>query len=217
MTLVQSELSHALDATLLKADARTSDVERLASDAVRLGCAAVCVAPVHVETAARALRESGVKVASVAGFPLGSSPATSKLDECRFALTQGATELDIVLPIWAVVDGAWGEVEHELRLLLESTSGATRKLILEMALLPGATLLRVANLINRLRPEFVKTGTGYGPPVTTEDVLTLRRLLDPAIEIKAAGGIRTGQHARALLDAGATRLGTSDPASVLAS
>ena len=213
---LSTDLAKQIDSTLLIADARVGQVEALAREAARLGCAGICVNPVHVEAAVRAAAGSGTRVVSVAGFPLGASPASSKIEECRYALDRGARELDIVIPIWAAVDGEMGLVEDELARILESTRGATRKFILEIALLEPPVLDKVAAVLNRLKPEFAKTGTGYCKPVTTVDVEELRRRLDPAIEIKAAGGIRTRSQAEALLRAGAGRIGTSRAAVILA-
>lgn len=210
------DLARHIDSTLLTADASAGQVEDLAREAARLGCAGICVNPVHVEAAVRAAAGSGTRVVSVAGFPLGASPASAKIEECRYALDRGATEVDIVIPIWAAVEGEMALFEDELARILDATRGATRKLILEIALLEMPVLEKVAATLNRLKPEFAKTGTGFCVPVTTADVVELRRRLDPAIEIKAAGGIRTREQAVALIRAGAVRIGTSRAAGILA-
>ena len=236
--VVPSPLARYLDATLLSADATADAVRTLVVSAAELGCAAVCVNPVHVEVAVRtagvahaarrfardnAKRDSPLRVASVVGFPLGASPLSAKMEECRFALERGATELDIVIPIWAACAGDMQVVEDEVAAMLEvatgaagasGATGATCKVIVEMALL-GQRLGAVTAILGRLRPAFAKTGTGYQRPVTAEDVRALRALLDPAIAIKAAGGIRTRAHAEALIEAGAARLGTSRAAQLL--
>ena len=186
--------------------------------AVDLGCAAVCVSSVHVRTAARAARGSDLRIAAVAGFPLGASPLTAKLEECRFALDQGAHELDVVLPLWAVLAGDSATVESELAAFVNATAraGAICKVILEMALL-GERLDATLALVNRHRPAFAKTGTGHARPVTPDDVRTLRARLDPRVAIKAAGGIRSRAQAEALVEAGADRLGASSAAEILRS
>lgn len=214
MSAATVPLAKRLDATLLGADATSEDIRALTRSAIALGCAAVCVNPVHVETAARAAEGSELRVASVAGFPLGASPLGAKVEECRFALASGASELDVVIPIWAARQGDLATVESELAAILETATGATTKVILEMALL-GERLAGTVAVLNRLKPAFAKTGTGYARPVTVEDVRALRARLDPAIAIKAAGGIRTRAHAEALVAAGADRLGTSRAAELL--
>ena len=208
-------LAGYLDSTLLAADATTAGIETLAREAIGLGCAAVCVNPVHAGRAARVVSGTPVRVASVAGFPLGASPVTSKIAECRFAMDEGATELDVVTPIWAAVSGDVAAFEDEVAAILEATRGTTRKLIVEIGLLDAAALDLAVDILNRLRPEFAKTGTGYARPVAREDIVTLRRLLDPRIAIKAAGGIRTRAQAQGLIEAGATRIGTSRAAGIL--
>jgi deoxyribose-phosphate aldolase len=211
-----SGLAGFLEATLLSADARAEQVNAMVREAAALGCAGACVHPVHVAAAARAGGGSSIRIVSVAGFPLGASPVAAKIVECRHALDHGAGELDIVIPIWAAVAGELALVEEELARILEATKGATRKLILEVALLPPPVLEQVSGILNRLKPEYAKTGTGYCRPVTPEDVVGLRRLLDPSIAIKAAGGIRTREQAEGLVAVGAARLGTSRAAAILA-
>jgi deoxyribose-phosphate aldolase len=219
-------LARRLDATLLAADATAADIRALVRSATALGCAAVCVNPVHVKTAARAAEGSALRVASVAGFPLGASPLSAKLEECRYAIGNGASELDVVIPIWAARAGETATVESELATILETARGAggaagsggaraVCKFILEMALL-GDRLAETVSVLNRLKPDFAKTGTGYARAVTVEDVVALRASLDPAVAIKAAGGIRTRAQAEALVAAGADRLGTSRAAELLA-
>jgi deoxyribose-phosphate aldolase len=210
-----SSLAKRLDATLLAADAIAEDIRALVRSAIALDCAAVCVNPVHVETAAREARGSSVRIASVAGFPLGATPLAAKLEECRFAADRGAAELDVVLPIWAARAGDGKTVEAELTAILETAGDLAVKVILEMALL-GDRLSATVAVLNRLKPAFAKTGTGYARAVTPEDVRALRDLLDPAIAIKAAGGIRTRAQAEALVAEGAERLGTSRAAELLA-
>lgn len=212
--LLPRQLAPRIDATLLAADATGADIRALVASAAALGCAAVCVNPVHVETAARAAQGSQLRIASVAGFPLGASPLAAKLEECRFAIAKGATELDVVMPIWAACDGDIATVEAELAAILETTKGAVCKVILEMSLL-GARLPEIVSILNRLKPAFAKTGTGHARPVTDADVRALRALLDPDIAIKAAGGIRTRVQAETLVAAGADRLGTSRPADLI--
>jgi deoxyribose-phosphate aldolase len=208
-------LAEHLDSTLLAADATATAMESLAREAIRLGCAAVCVNPVHVGRTARVLSGTPVRVASVAGFPLGATPVAAKIAECRFAMNEGASELDVVAPIWAAVSGEAAAFEDEVAAVLEATRGATRKVIVEIGLLDAAALELAADILNRLRPEFAKTGTGYARPVSREDVAALRRLLDPRIAIKAAGGVRTREQAESLIESGATRIGTSRAAAIL--
>jgi len=208
-------LARRLDATLLTADATAADVRALVRSAIALECAAVCVNPVHVAVAASAARGTALRVASVAGFPLGASPLAAKLEECRYAIENGAGELDVVIPIWAAREGESATVERELAAILETAGGTVCKLIVEMALL-GDRFGETIAVLNRLKPAFAKTGTGYARAVTVDDVRALRAILDPAIAIKAAGGIRTRAHAEALVEAGADRLGTSRAAELLA-
>jgi deoxyribose-phosphate aldolase len=139
----------------------------------------------------------------------------AKLAECRFAVEHGAREIDLVMPIWAALEGEWDVVEAEIAQVMEATPGVVRKVIVEIGLIGEERLAPLCAIMNRLRPEFVKTGTGYARPVTAADVGALRARLDAGIGIKAAGGIRTREQAERLIAAGATRIGTSQARTLL--
>ncbi len=211
------DLAARLDATLLRPDATDADVREMARHAAAAGCAAVCVAPARLAAAARPLGKSGTLMAAVVAFPWGSTTLPAKCFEALEALRLGATELDVVLDLAAVRQGDVAALEREMGEIMARTPDAAHKFIVELDWLPAASWRRLGKAARRLRPAFVKTGTGvHGGPVSPVQVARLRDVVGPDVGIKAAGGIRTLETAEALVRAGAGRLGTSAAAGILA-
>jgi deoxyribose-phosphate aldolase len=211
-------LAARIDHTLLRPEATPADIDRVCEEAVRYGCAAVCVNPIYVARAAERLAGTPVKVATVVGFPLGASLTAVRVAEASLALAQGAQELDIVLPIGLFRAGAIEAVRADLQAIIAvaHAAGAVCKVILETALLRPEEKIRAARLAVEAGADFVKTSTGFGPGgATVEDVALLRQAVGPTIGVKASGGIRTAEQAIALIEAGATRLGTSATVAIL--
>ena len=198
----------------------TGKVEVLAAcrEARELGCAAVCVVPAWVETAAAALQGSGVAVCGVVGFPLGGNTTLTKVFEALECMKAGASEIDIVIHVGAARSGETGLLEAEAREIVKRSPEMLHKFILEVGLLDDNQLKRAVKAVASASPAFLKTGTGMaGPPVTPDDVRKLRSLTPSKIRLKASGGIRTHEEAVALVAAGADRLGTSTPRALLPS
>jgi deoxyribose-phosphate aldolase len=217
-TPAAAPLAAALESTLLQPSAPVA-IDRLCAEAVRLGCAAVCVNPVDIARAVAALRASPVRAVAVLNFPLGSGLASAVVREAAECLKLGADELDLVAPLGALESGDDAAVLAMLAPIAADAHacGARLKVILAMPLLSPAAVRRGCELALQAGADYLKTGTGFGPRgVTVEDVTTLRGLLAGRAPIKAAGGIRTRAQAEALLAAGATRLGTSAAAAILA-
>lgn len=211
------DLAPFLDSTLLRPDADDRDVMELARHARESGCAAVCVVPRRLPAVVRVLSGSATRVAATVAFPSGSSTSPAKRFEALEAVRLGATELDVVCDLDAVRRGDAAALEREMGEIMESTPEAVHKFILEVAWLPARAWSRVGKAVRRLRPAFIKTGTGVnGGPVTVEQVVRLCEATCGEVGVKAAGGIRTPGLARGLLAAGATRLGTSSAAALLA-
>ncbi len=211
-------LAARIDHTLLRPEATPADIDRLCEEAVRYGCAAVCVNPIYVARAAARLAGTPVKVATVVGFPLGASLTATKVAEAALALAQGAQEIDMVLPIGLLKAGELEAVRADLRAVAAvcHAAGACCKVILETALLTEEEKVLAARLAVEAGADFVKTSTGFGPGgATVDDVALLRRVVGPSVGIKAAGGIRTAEQAIAMLEAGADRLGTSATVAIL--
>ena len=207
------ELAKMIDHTLLKPEATADQIRRLCAEAREYGFASVCVNPHYVSLAAGELSGSGVKVCTVAGFPLGANRTETKLVETELALREGATEIDMVLNIGALKSGDETLVRNEMRGLAQvcHDRGALLKVILETALLTDAEKVRACELAVEAGVDFVKTSTGFGPGgATVEDVALMSRVVRPAgLGVKAAGGIRSYADALRMIEAGATRIGAS--------
>jgi deoxyribose-phosphate aldolase len=163
----------------------------------------------YIPLANSLLGESDILVVSVIGFPLGACLTQVKRDEAQWAATEGADELDMVINIGAVKDSDWKYVERDIRSVTESVSLPV-KVILETGLLTKEEIVRASLLAEAAGARFVKTCTGFAAgAATVEDVELMRATVSELVEVKASGGIKTTEQARALIHAGATRLGTS--------
>jgi deoxyribose-phosphate aldolase len=176
------------------------------------GFAAVCVNPVWVSLCAEELRGHPTLVATVAGFPLGASHSEIKAEEARQAVAEGAREVDMVLNVGALKAGDDDLVEGDVKAVVEACQErkVTVKVIIEAALLTDDEKVRACILAQRAGADFVKTSTGFGPGgATAEDVALMRRTVGAGTGVKAAGGLRDWATTRAMIAAGASRIGTS--------
>lgn len=203
-------LASYIDHTLLKPEAAVEDIIRLCEEAVQHQFAAVCVNPVYVDLAAHCLAGSGVKTATVIGFPLGATFTESKVTEAKEAVARKADELDMVMNIGAAKAGLWEAVTEDIRQVVAAAEGAVVKVIIETGLLTDAEKRLACQAAMDAGAQYVKTSTGFGSGgATVEDIQLIKQVVGDRIRIKAAGGIRTAEQAQALIAAGATRLGTS--------
>lgn len=207
-----------IDHTMLKPDASQEDIARACAEAHQYGFAAVCVNPYWVRFAVAALRNSGVKVCTTVGFPLGANESSTKLTEARSALVEGARELDVVQNIGALRSGQMEVVRNETRQLAEMAhgDGAILKVILEVCLLSEEEKISACRLAIEAGADFVKTSTGFGRSgATVEDVRLMRRTVGESAGVKAAGGVRTRETLWAMVEAGANRIGTSSSVQII--
>lgn len=205
-------LASFIDHTLLKADCTLEDVKRICAEAAQFQFAAVCIPPFYVSSASDLLSSSTAKVATVVGFPMGYSTTPAKVEEIKKALDDGASEVDCVVNICAVKNGNWSYVRNDIDSMIMAAhlKGKSIKIILETGLLNEAQLRQLCNICLEIKPDFVKTSTGFnGEGATVEVVQLLRSLLNDQIKIKASGGIRSKADALRLLEAGAKRIGSS--------
>lgn len=204
-------LNKIIDHTFLSPQATAADIRRLCKEAVEHGFYAVCVPPYFVSRAKIDLQDSTVKLATVIAFPYGYSETPIKVAEARRSIEEGADELDIVINISAVKSQEWNYVKTEIEQMATTVrlKGKVCKLILELGTLTDEERDRLVAICNAVRPDFVKTSSGTQGGATVEQVRYLRANLHPEIRIKASGGIRTAEAARALIEAGADRIGTS--------
>jgi deoxyribose-phosphate aldolase len=212
-----SNLAKFIDHTLLKADATAADIEKLCDEARRHQFYAVCVNGSRVELARSRLDNIDVKVASVVGFPLGAMETDVKRFETEAAVDAGAHEIDVVLNIARLKEKDDKYVLRELRDVVEAADERVVKVIMETALLSRDEKVRACALILDSGAHFVKTSTGFSTGgATIEDVKLLRASVDPSFGVKASGGIRDRATALAMIEAGATRLGTSNGVAIVA-
>jgi deoxyribose-phosphate aldolase len=205
-------VSSMIDHTLLKPDATRADIEKLCREAAEFHFATVCVNPTWVATAARLLRGSGVGVCSVVGFPLGATTADVKNFETRRAIFDGATEIDMVINIGALKSGDLRTVERDIEAVVDPCRqcGVTSKVIIEAALLTDEEKITACTLSKAAGADFVKTSTGFASGgATAADVALMRRVVGADMGVKAAGGVRDLEGLKAMVAAGATRVGAS--------
>ena len=201
-------LASYIDHTLLKPTASHIEIEKICKETLDYGFAADCVPPPFVAAA----RRSGVRVATVVGFPFGYSVAAAKRAEVEQAIADGADELDIVINLVLVKQGNWLDLEEEMRGLVAQAHATGRlvKVIIESGILQDDEIIRCCELYASLEVDFVKTSTGYAEKgATVEAVRLIRTHLPASVRIKASGGIRNAGVARELIAAGADRLGCS--------
>ncbi|MEM8611858.1 MAG: deoxyribose-phosphate aldolase [Cyanobacteria bacterium P01_H01_bin.105] len=202
------DLAPYIDHSLLMPTATVEHVDHWCSEAQRYGFASVCVYPVHVQRAVENLHESSIIVGTVIGFPTGADTSGSKLFAAQEATEKGATELDVVINLGWVKSGQLEQVHTELAQIVEAT-GQGVKAILEMALLEESEKRAAADVCMDAGVSFLKTSTGWHGGATVEDIRLLKEMSRGRVGIKASGGIRTPEQALMLIEAGATRLGTS--------
>jgi deoxyribose-phosphate aldolase len=204
--------SSLVDHTLLKPEATEADIVRLCEEAAQYRFASVCVNPSWVKVSACALRGSGVPVCTVVGFPLGATLADVKAYETRRAIYDGAREIDMVINIGALKSGDDCAVEYDIRAVVEAAHehGVLVKTIIEAALLTDDEKVRACLAAKRAGADFVKTSTGFAKSgATVADVALMRRTVGTEMGVKAAGGVKGITDARAMVEAGATRIGAS--------
>ena len=225
MAMRVRELATTRDQTLLRPDTREADIRRLCEEAARHHFAAVCIPPCYVRLAARKLRGTDVKVATVVSFPFGADTTTVKATAVRDAIVGGASEIDVVINISKFLSGEFSYVAEELSSLNGEVSAvamnnglndAVLKVIIEAAYLTDEMKRLAVQIVAASGADFVKTSTGFGPGgATLEDVTLLREEAPEGLAVKASGGIRTLDDALDMLNAGASRLGTSGSVAIM--
>jgi len=207
-----ASIAAMIDHTLLKPDATRKNIEDLCREASQFKFATVCVNPTWVNLCARLLAGTGVGVCSVVGFPLGATTADVKGYETRRAIFDGAREIDMVINVGALKSGDLRTVERDIEAVTSSCreAGALSKVIIEAALLTDEEKVTACTLAKAAGADYVKTSTGFGPGgATAADVALMRRVVGAEMGVKAAGGVRDLEGVKAMIAAGATRVGAS--------
>jgi deoxyribose-phosphate aldolase len=210
------DLAPILDHTVLAETATAEDVARACDEARQHGFAGVCVRARFVAEVRRRLAGTSSRAIAVVDFPRGEATTAARIAEARAAVDAGAEELDLVAPLPAVLDGRWSDALDDLRAVIASVA-APVKVILETGRLDRDRKVALAAVCRAAGAAFVKTSTGFGfGGATVDDVALLRAVVGPAVGVKASGGVRTAADARAMLRAGASRVGTSNGVGIVA-
>jgi len=218
MSITKAQFARMIDHTLLKNTAIRKDIELLCSEAMEFGFASVCVHPFYVGMCSSILHKSSTKVCTVIGFPHGMHRTGVKIAETMQAIHDGAQEIDMVIQVGALIDGDKDIVWNDIRSVVDTAhqSGAVVKAIIETSVLNEEQKISACEIVSDAGADFIKTSTGFaGGGATIEDIRLLRSHVDPDIQVKASGGIRTFEQALAMIQAGATRIGTSSGVSML--
>ena len=205
-----NSLSSLIDHTNLRPDALHSDIEILCKEAIQYKFASVCINPVYVSYAKSILKDENPKVCSVVSFPLGADSEEMKYAEARFLIFQGVDEIDMVMNIAFLKERKLDLVKNEIKKVVEAADGNCVKVIIETSLLNQDEKALACNIVMESGAAFVKTSTGFSSSgATLEDVRLIKKLVGDRVGIKASGGIKTKNEALKLIEAGATRIGTS--------
>lgn len=213
---MSTQLNKMIDHTALKAFVQEAAIEKLCAEAKEYGFASVCINPCNIKLAKKLLAGSDVKVCTVIGFPLGANTAKVKAAETADAYDMGCDEFDMVINVGALKDGKYDYVRDEIRAVVEAARGKTVKVIIETLFLTEEEKVKAVQLAAEAGAHFVKTCTGFNEGVATvEDIALMRRTAPAHVQVKASAGIRTYAAAKALIEAGADRLGTSAGAAIV--
>ena len=212
-------LSNHIEHTLLRQDARKAEFEKLFFEAKENKFLGVCVNPQYVKMAKNALKDSGVKVVTVIGFPLGASKTEVKVFETKVAIEDGADEIDMVINVSALKDGDFEFVKNDVSAVKEACGDKVLKVIIETDLLESQEIRKACEICVEAKADMVKTSTGFvknGVGAKVEDVKLMYDTVSAhGLQVKASGGIRDKETAIAMLNAGASRLGTSSGVKII--
>lgn len=204
------EIGKYIDHTNLKMDSTAEDITRLCEEAIENSFENVCVHPCYVSLAKELLKDTNIGVCTVVGFPLGMNTPKVKSFEAIDAVENGADEIDMVINVGALKDKAYDYVKKEIELIRDDIDGKILKVIIETSLLTKEEIIKMTEICNETFVHYIKTNTGFGTRgVSLEDIETINKHKNDVLEIKASGGIKTFKQMNELIEAGATRIGTS--------
>lgn len=212
MHLTKTQLAKMIDHTNLKAYADEAAMKKLCAEAAKYGFAMVAINGAQVERCAALLKDTDVHVGAAIGFPLGQMTIESKVFEAQDAIEKGADEIDYVINVAELKNGNLEFIEREMQAIVDvcRNAGKISKVIFENCYLTDEEKTKVAEIAKKVKPDFVKTSTGFGTGgATVEDVRLMKLVVGDEVKVKAAGGIRDLETALAMVEAGAERLGTS--------
>ena len=205
------KLNKYIDHTLLKPEATKTQIENLCKEAIKYDFASVCVNPTHVAYCAKLLKNSDVKVCTVIGFPLGSNTTETKVFETKNAIENGADEIDMVINIGALKDKNYNFVKEDIESVVKAANSKLVKVILETCLLTEEEVKVACKLSQEAKADYVKTSTGFSKSgASVEMVKIMYDTVHDTMKVKASGGVRTYDDAIKMIEAGASRIGTSN-------
>lgn len=208
---MNNNIANMIDHTILKAVATKEDVKKLCNEAKEYNFFSVCINPANIEFAKKELEGSSVKVCTVIGFPLGANTSEVKAFETKDAIKKGADEVDMVINIGALKDKDYDYVLNDIKAVVDAANKeALVKVIIETCYLTDDEKKIACELSVKAGADFVKTSTGFGTGGSTpEDIKLMRELVGPNIGVKASGGVRNQEDAKAVIKAGCSRIGAS--------
>lgn len=211
-----ADLAGFIDHTLLRPDARPAEIDRLCEEALEHGFKAVCVNPLHLPRVTARLAGSAIAPCAVICFPFGADPTAIKAAEAGWVVEHGAREVDMVIASGLLKAGEQAAVRDDIAAVKVACGSALLKVIIETALLSDPEKEIACRLAQEAGADFVKTSTGFaGGGATVADVALMRRVVGPGMGVKASGGVRTTEDARAMIAAGASRIGSSSGIAIL--
>ena len=203
-------ISQKIDHTLLKPDADINNIRQLCQEAIEHHFFSVCINSIWLKKAGELLQGSSIKLCAVAGFPMGDSTTTSKLNEMETSINNGASEIDMVMNIGFFKNEKYNIVSDEIKRMVQNAPGKIIKVIIESGILSKEEIITAAKLIEDSGAHFVKTSTGFSAfGATPEIIKTIKATLKSDTKIKASGGIKSLNQVEELIDAGADRIGSS--------
>ena len=216
--MTQADIASLIDHTLLKPETTDEQIRHLCKEARQFKFASVCVNPWYAALAAKLMRGSGIKICTVAGFPLGATSTPAKVFEAKQGIRDGAGEIDMVMNVGALKSGDDRVVQADIRAVTGACHRAKAicKVILENVLLTDEEKIRACKLAQKAGADYVKTSTGFSAGgATAADVALMRATVGPKMGVKASGGIRTYEDLMKMVQAGATRIGTSSGVKII--
>lgn len=213
----KKEIAKYLDDTLLKADATPEQIIKICKEAKTYGCASVCVNSGYVPLVSKELAGSEVKTCCVIGFPLGACTSEAKAAETTDSIEKGANEVDMVINVGRAKAGEWDYVKSDIEAVVKAAEGkALVKVIIETCLLTDEEKIKACQAAKEAGADFVKTSTGFSTGgAKVEDIRLMRETVGSDMGVKASGGVRDFEKAQAMIEAGATRIGTSSAAGIV--
>lgn len=215
--MTKAEVAQMIDHTLLKPEATKEQIKALCEEAKEYGFHSVCVNSSYVPYCAELLKDSGVAVCTVVGFPLGAMSTKGKAAETEIAVKDGATEIDMVIHVGMIKSKDWDYVSEDIKAVVAAAGeGVLVKVILETCLLTDEEIVEASKVAKAAGADFVKTSTGFSTGgATVKDVKLMREAVGPKLGVKASGGVRDAAFAKEVIEAGATRLGASAGVAIL--